>query len=77
MERKQFKTEVSELLQLIIHSLYSHKEIFLRELQKLCPGMEIVRSGLGEKANIMAAAEVALDKWVYLTSMLESMRSWL
>ena len=32
MERKQFKTEVSELLQLIIHSLYSHKEIFLREL---------------------------------------------
>ncbi|MFC2821739.1 MAG: molecular chaperone HtpG [Sphaerochaeta sp.] len=32
MERKQFKTEVSELLRLIIHSLYSHKEIFLREL---------------------------------------------
>ncbi len=32
MERKKFKTEVSELLHLIIHSLYSHKEIFLREL---------------------------------------------
>lgn len=32
MERKKFKSEVSELLQLIIHSLYSHKEIFLREL---------------------------------------------
>ena len=32
MERKQFRTEVSQLLQLIIHSLYSHKEIFLREL---------------------------------------------
>ena len=32
MEHKQFKTEVSELLHLIIHSLYSHKEIFLREL---------------------------------------------
>ena len=32
MERKQFKTEVSELLHLIIHSLYSLKEIFLREL---------------------------------------------
>ncbi len=32
MERKKFKTEVSQLLQLIIHSLYSHKEIFLREL---------------------------------------------
>ncbi|MFA5513916.1 MAG: molecular chaperone HtpG [Sphaerochaetaceae bacterium] len=32
MQRKKFKTEVSELLHLIIHSLYSHKEIFLREL---------------------------------------------
>ncbi len=32
MERKQFKTEVSDLLHLIIHSLYSHREIFLREL---------------------------------------------
>jgi molecular chaperone HtpG len=32
MEQKKFKTEVSELLQLIIHSLYSNKEIFLREL---------------------------------------------
>ncbi|NMA22769.1 MAG: molecular chaperone HtpG, partial [Spirochaetales bacterium] len=32
MARKKFKTEVAELLNLIIHSLYSHKEIFLREL---------------------------------------------
>ncbi|MCB0335789.1 MAG: molecular chaperone HtpG, partial [Bdellovibrionales bacterium] len=29
---ESFTTEVSELLQLIIHSLYSHPEIFLREL---------------------------------------------
>lgn len=29
---RKFKTEVSEILDLIIHSLYSHKEIFLREL---------------------------------------------
>jgi molecular chaperone HtpG len=28
----EFKTEVKELLDLMIHSLYSHKEIFLREL---------------------------------------------
>lgn len=32
MKQKKFKTEVSQLLQLIIHSLYSHKEVFLREL---------------------------------------------
>ena len=32
MSEHAFKTEVSKLLELITHSLYSHKEIFLREL---------------------------------------------
>lgn len=32
MSNKKFKTEVSDLLHLLIHSLYSNKEIFLREL---------------------------------------------
>ena len=31
-ETRGFKAEVRELLQLMIHSLYSHREIFLREL---------------------------------------------
>ena len=31
-ETRGFQTEVRELLQLMIHSLYSHREIFLREL---------------------------------------------
>lgn len=32
MEQKQFKAESKRLLDLMIHSIYTHKEIFLREL---------------------------------------------
>ena len=32
MTTRKFETEVNQLLYLIIHSLYSHKEIFLREI---------------------------------------------
>src|SRR5271169_756377 len=31
-QKMEFKTEVKQLLDLMIHSLYSHKEVFLREL---------------------------------------------
>ena len=32
MEKKQFQAESKRLLDLMIHSIYSHKDIFLREL---------------------------------------------
>ena len=32
MSKQKFKTEVGRLLHLITHSLYSHPEVFLREL---------------------------------------------
>ena len=32
MKKKTFKTETKQLLKLMIHSLYSNREIFLREL---------------------------------------------
>ena len=32
MKKKQFKTESQKLLDMMIHSIYTHKEIFLREL---------------------------------------------
>ena len=32
METKQFKAESKRLMEMMIHSIYTHKEIFLREL---------------------------------------------
>lgn len=32
VEKLEFKTEIKQLLDLMVHSLYSHKEVFLREL---------------------------------------------
>ncbi len=49
----------------------------LNALRKKLPNMKIERSNLGERANMMAAAEIALDSWVYRTTLLEKVKSWL
>ncbi|MEE9369270.1 MAG: molecular chaperone HtpG [Pontiella sp.] len=43
-ETMQFKTELEQLLHLITHSLYSHREVFLRELiSNACDAIDKVR----------------------------------
>ena len=32
MAKKQFKTELKKLLDMMVNSIYTHKEIFLREM---------------------------------------------
>jgi len=44
-------------------------------LRDYCKDLTLERSNLGEKANMVAAAEFALDSWVYMTSLLEDVKA--
>lgn len=46
----------------------------LDSLRGMCNGLVLERSNLGDKANMVAAAESALDTWVYMTSLLEDVK---
>ena len=49
----------------------------LNRIRRECPDFEIEKSGLGDKANIIAAAEFALDRFFYQNSVLDEMRAWI
>ncbi|MGM0671398.1 MAG: molecular chaperone HtpG [Pseudomonadota bacterium] len=62
-ETRRFETEVSQLLQLMIHSLYSNREIFLRELisngADACDKLRF--EALAQPDAIPQPAELAID----------------
>jgi molecular chaperone HtpG len=60
-ERHEFQTEVRELLDLMIHSLYSHKDIFLRELvSNASDALDKVRFEALSRPEVAPAGELAI-----------------
>jgi len=68
IEKLHFKTETKQLLDLVVHSLYSHKEIFLRELiSNASDAIDKARFGSLTDKNIIESDEewkikISVDK---------------
>ncbi|MCR4676899.1 MAG: MarR family transcriptional regulator [Sphaerochaetaceae bacterium] len=52
-------------------------EDHLDVLNSLCPGMKIEASGLGEKALLRSAGELALDHFFYMNSLIDGVKDWI
>ena len=63
VEERQFQTEVQQLLHLLIHSLYTHSEIFLRELISNASDAldKVHHRALTDKNIVDADAELEID----------------
>ena len=60
-ERHQFQAEVREVLDLMVHSLYSHKDIFLRELiSNASDALDKIRFEALSRPELVSADEPAI-----------------
>ncbi len=50
-------------------------QTYKKVLEECCSGLSFELSHLGDRANMIAAAEVALDEWIYMTSLLEEVKN--
>ncbi len=59
MQTHRFEAEVQQILELVIHSLYAHKEIFLRELvSNASDALDKLRFEALQRPDLMAEGEV-------------------
>ena len=63
IEERAFQTEVQQLLHLLIHSLYTDKDVFLRELVSNASDAldKVHHRSLTDKGIVDAEAELAID----------------